>query len=229
MEDIGWDGLSGRFVDLEHRFVRAAFKLYPWEWLAEDEFGGRLLDVIDHGGGTGSTLWIEPAWKMLLSDKALLAVLWELYPGHPNLLPAYLDGPRELAGPDGPATRPSRCSAARAPASGSSGRTAARPGSPTGPATRTATAPRAAATSSTTRCPTSTATARCSAPGWSTARRRASASARRTTARSPTRAPASCRTSSWSRTGRPRINDCDSLTDSLRTHRPPHRALRAIT
>lgn len=35
---------------------------------------------------------------MLLSNKALLAVLWELYPGHPNLLPSYLDGPRELAG-----------------------------------------------------------------------------------------------------------------------------------
>ena len=33
---------------------------------------------------------------MLLSNKALLAVLWELFPGHPNLLPAYLDGPREL-------------------------------------------------------------------------------------------------------------------------------------
>ena len=28
---------------------------------------------------------------MLLSNKALLAVLWELYPGHPNLLPAYYD------------------------------------------------------------------------------------------------------------------------------------------
>ena len=40
--------------------------------------------------------WIEPLWKMLLSNKALLAVLWELYPGHPNLLPAYLDGPRDL-------------------------------------------------------------------------------------------------------------------------------------
>ena len=39
------------------------------------------------------TLWIEPLWKTLLSNKALLAVLWELYPGHPNLLPAYLDQP----------------------------------------------------------------------------------------------------------------------------------------
>jgi glutathionylspermidine synthase len=34
---------------------------------------------------------------MLLSNKALLAILWEMYPGHPNLLPTYLDGPRELA------------------------------------------------------------------------------------------------------------------------------------
>ena len=40
-----------------------------------------------------ATTWIEPAWKLLLSNKALLAVLWELYPDHPNLLPAYLDQP----------------------------------------------------------------------------------------------------------------------------------------
>ncbi|WP_030024091.1 glutathionylspermidine synthase family protein [Streptomyces monomycini] len=103
VEEIGWDHLSGRFVDQRLRFIRSCFKLYPWEWLATDEFGPHVLDTLDNGGGTGSTLWIEPAWKMLLSNKALLAVLWELYPGHPNLLPAYLDGPRELAdGPDAP-------------------------------------------------------------------------------------------------------------------------------
>jgi glutathionylspermidine synthase len=28
---------------------------------------------------------------MLLSNKALLVALWHLYPGHPNLLPAYFD------------------------------------------------------------------------------------------------------------------------------------------
>ena len=42
------------------------------------------------------TTWIEPAWKVLLSTKALLAVLWELYPEHPYLLPAYLDSPRGM-------------------------------------------------------------------------------------------------------------------------------------
>ncbi|MGW8551372.1 glutathionylspermidine synthase family protein [Streptomyces tubercidicus] len=106
MEDIGWDRLSGRFVDQRLRFMRACFKLYPWEWLASDDFGPYVLDTLDNGGGTGSTLWIEPAWKMLLSNKALLAILWELNPGHPNLLPAYLDGPRELAHTRGYAAKP---------------------------------------------------------------------------------------------------------------------------
>ncbi|MPY58159.1 glutathionylspermidine synthase family protein [Streptomyces spongiae] len=106
MEDIGWDRLSGRFVDKKLRFMRSVFKLYPWEWLTTDRFAPHVLATLDNGGGTGTTLWIEPAWKMLLSNKALLAVLWELYPGHPNLLPTYLDGPRELASEKGWVAKP---------------------------------------------------------------------------------------------------------------------------
>ncbi|MGA5701405.1 glutathionylspermidine synthase family protein [Peterkaempfera bronchialis] len=96
MEDIGWDPLSGRFVDDRYGFLRTVFKLYPWEWLVADGFGPQAVRTADLGGGSGSTLWIEPLWKMLLSNKALLAILWELHPGHPNLLPAHLDGPRDL-------------------------------------------------------------------------------------------------------------------------------------
>ncbi|WP_426365665.1 glutathionylspermidine synthase family protein [Streptomyces sp. E-08] len=106
VERIGWDRLSRRFVDDRLRFVRSCFKLYPWEWLTTDRFGRHVLDTLDNGGGTGTTCWIEPAWKMLLSNKALLAVLWELNPGHPNLLPAYLDGPRELASTTGWVAKP---------------------------------------------------------------------------------------------------------------------------
>ncbi|MYW68424.1 glutathionylspermidine synthase family protein [Streptomyces sp. SID8379] len=106
MEEIGWDHLAGRFVDNQLRFIRSCFKLYPWEWLTTDEFAEHVLDTLDNGGGTGSTLWIEPAWKMLLSNKALLAVLWELYPDHPNLLAAYVDGPRDLATTTGYVAKP---------------------------------------------------------------------------------------------------------------------------
>ncbi|GGK63797.1 putative glutathionylspermidine synthase [Planomonospora parontospora subsp. parontospora] len=90
MEDIGWDPLNLRFVDVEGRVIRTLCKLYPWEWAVADPFGA---DAVRQ---QVSMTWIEPLWKMLLSNKALLAILWELYPGHPNLLPAYLDGPRDL-------------------------------------------------------------------------------------------------------------------------------------
>ena len=35
-----------------------------------------------------STLWIEPIWKMIWSNKAILPILWDLFPDHPNLLQA---------------------------------------------------------------------------------------------------------------------------------------------
>ena len=108
MEDIGWDSMSKRFVDEQLGFMRTVFKLYPWEWLATDDFGGHVIDSADLGSGAGGTCWIEPPWRMLLSNKALLAVLWELNPGHPNLLPARLDGPATW-----PAMSPNRCWAAR--------------------------------------------------------------------------------------------------------------------
>lgn len=79
--DIGWDG--ERFVDLEDRRIGALFKLYPWEWMAREAFGAHLPDR--------TMVMIEPAWKMLLSNKAILPLLWEMFPGHPNLLEAGFD------------------------------------------------------------------------------------------------------------------------------------------
>jgi len=90
VKDIGWDADARRFVDLDGAPMQSIFKLYPWEWLVHEEFGPHLLETYR------DVQWIEPIWKMLWSNKALLAVLWELFPNHPNLLPAYLDGPRDL-------------------------------------------------------------------------------------------------------------------------------------
>lgn len=81
VEDIGWDGRG--FVDLENRPIEVLFKLYPWEWLVSEPFGAHLL--------AGVAKVIEPAWKMVLSNKASLALLWEMAPGHPNLLETALD------------------------------------------------------------------------------------------------------------------------------------------
>lgn len=84
IDQIGIDA-GGRIVDQDDALIGALFKLYPWEWLAAEEFGEAILPHM------GSTVWIEPVWKMLWSNKAVLAVLWEMFPGHPNLLPASFD------------------------------------------------------------------------------------------------------------------------------------------
>ncbi|HEX4782611.1 MAG TPA: glutathionylspermidine synthase family protein, partial [Usitatibacter sp.] len=36
----------------------------------------------------GKARVIEPSWKMLLSNKAILPTLWQMFPEHPNLLAA---------------------------------------------------------------------------------------------------------------------------------------------
>jgi glutathionylspermidine synthase len=90
MHEIGWEAARSRFVDLGRQPMRSIFKLYPWEWLLNEPFGQHALASI------GDVQWMEPIWKMLWSNKALLAILWEMYPGHELLLPAYLDGPRDM-------------------------------------------------------------------------------------------------------------------------------------
>lgn len=90
IEDIGWSS-DNCFVDLEGRTINSLFKLYPWEWLLEDQFGGHALTEYKRMN------WIEPIWRMVLSNKGLLPLLWELYPGHPNLLEAYFDEPKSMS------------------------------------------------------------------------------------------------------------------------------------
>ncbi len=98
MGEIGWDSRKACFVDRGEQLIETLFKLYPWEALLREPFGPHALASLAEGQRPqrGRTQWIEPVWKMLWSNKALLAVLWELYPEHELLLPAYLDGPRHM-------------------------------------------------------------------------------------------------------------------------------------
>ncbi|GGF52955.1 hypothetical protein GCM10011332_02800 [Terasakiella brassicae] len=80
MEEIGIDE-KGRLTDLQDNVIHTLFKLYPWEWMMQEEFGKAMP--------TSGTTFIEPAWKSILSNKGLLPLLWEMFEGHPNLLPAY--------------------------------------------------------------------------------------------------------------------------------------------
>lgn len=82
IEDIGLSE-DNRFVDLDNRPIELAFKLYPWEWMFHDAFGAQIAKA--------PTRWIEPPWKAIISNKGILPLLWEMFPDHPNLLPAYFE------------------------------------------------------------------------------------------------------------------------------------------
>ncbi len=81
MGDVGHDGF--RLVDRRAMPIDLLFKLYPWEWAFADEFG--------RSDALGRTRFFEPPWKLILSNKGMLALLWEMAPGHPNLLPTFFE------------------------------------------------------------------------------------------------------------------------------------------
>lgn len=83
IEDIGIDTSSGSFIDMQNNSIQTLFKLYPWEWLANETYSRYLIP--------SKIVMIEPAWKLILSNKAILPILWELNEGHPNLLEASFD------------------------------------------------------------------------------------------------------------------------------------------
>jgi glutathionylspermidine synthase len=81
LDEIGWSESGRAFIDTEKRKIETLFKLYPWEFMIEDPFYPFIKE--------GQLKMIEPMWKMLLSTKAILPLLWEKHPNHPNLLPAF--------------------------------------------------------------------------------------------------------------------------------------------
>lgn len=82
VEDIGCDE-QGRFTDIKDQVISWIFKLYPWEFMFDEEFGSLL--------GKHPVHFLEPAWKSVLSNKALLPMLWREFPNHPNLLASYFE------------------------------------------------------------------------------------------------------------------------------------------
>jgi glutathionylspermidine synthase len=78
LSEIGWAASQRIFVDHRSHPLPRVFKLYPWEWLMREEFAPHLLE--------SRTLFVEPMYKAAFSSKGMLPLLWEYFPGHPNLL-----------------------------------------------------------------------------------------------------------------------------------------------
>ena len=81
LEQLG--DIDGQLVDLDGFPIQGLFKLYPWEFMLQEDFASTIV--------TSQTQFIEPLWKCLLSNKGILPLFWQKYQGHPNLLPAFFD------------------------------------------------------------------------------------------------------------------------------------------
>lgn len=81
---------EGQFLDDQDRVIGILFKLYPWEDLLRDDYAAHLASA--------QCLMIEPPWKSILSNKGILPVLWHMFEGHPNLLPAFFETDIDQAG-----------------------------------------------------------------------------------------------------------------------------------
>jgi glutathionylspermidine synthase len=80
------------FSDPDHEPIEVLFKLYPWEWIFQTEFGPSAVENMLMLDGT---VWLEPIWKALWSNKGILAVLWDLFKDTDDaglLLEAYFEG-----------------------------------------------------------------------------------------------------------------------------------------
>jgi len=80
MPTMGVDN-QGNFLDDEDYIIEAIFKLYPWEMFFVEDLFNEYKNK--------KTNWIEPIWKAGLSNKAILPILWEMFPNHPNLLESH--------------------------------------------------------------------------------------------------------------------------------------------
>ncbi|MBK1837042.1 glutathionylspermidine synthase family protein [Azospirillum sp. YIM B02556] len=87
IQAIRYDDASQRFLDDAGLPIRHLMKLYPWDWMIRETTGRELVAA----AAQGRIRMIEPAWKMVMASKGLFALLWELNPGHPNLLHTALD------------------------------------------------------------------------------------------------------------------------------------------
>lgn len=74
---------TGQLADDQDRIIGTLFKLHPWEDVLSGAFAPHLA--------TARCRFLEPAWKALVSNKAILPVLWDMYEGHPNLLPSFFE------------------------------------------------------------------------------------------------------------------------------------------
>ena len=112
LDSLYWDK-DGKIIDPDKNPVKWVWKTWAWEtaldqlkqdhdqaggasWLEKPQFkpgqNPRLCDVLLNR----EIMVFEPLWTLIPSNKAMLPILWMLFPGHPNLLETSYDLTQDL-------------------------------------------------------------------------------------------------------------------------------------
>lgn len=86
MKDLIWDKFSNVWVDEKGDEVTSFYKHYPWELIMSSPSS---KNFIEHYEDFKQTL--DPLWKIIMSNRAVLPAMYHLFPDSKILSPAKLD------------------------------------------------------------------------------------------------------------------------------------------
>ncbi len=97
IDEVEFSAKDGIFLAVNGQFENFPFwfKLVPWEFIVLDE--PQLLDLLTPIIVNRKAVVLNPPYVMLLQSKAILKILWDLFPNHPLLLPTYATPPKGMA------------------------------------------------------------------------------------------------------------------------------------
>ena len=79
ISELVYDSEDNCFLTPCHQeVIEYMFKLYPYEWMFNEEFGKHL--------GTSNIQLFEPLWKSIMSNKYILKTISDLFPNSPYVL-----------------------------------------------------------------------------------------------------------------------------------------------
>ncbi|WP_033916253.1 glutathionylspermidine synthase family protein [Campylobacter sputorum] len=98
VDEVGFSDEEGVFLGDEG--FEYWFKLIPWEEIAINE--GELALILKNIIKNQKAIILNPAYTLLFQSKAMMKILWDLYPNHPLLLETSfepLNGKKQVAKP----------------------------------------------------------------------------------------------------------------------------------
>jgi glutathionylspermidine synthase len=97
IQDVRYDS-ERRMIDQKRRLIKRLFKLYPWEDFIDDD-----LEFLENSGRSSivpiveqeQIQFFEPIWKVVLANKGILPILYEMNPDCRFILPSYFENSEE--------------------------------------------------------------------------------------------------------------------------------------